>query len=209
PDLEAETSFSYEAGADWLSQKGFKVSATFFQRLHNKLIDYVPTVYGDMPRKENLLPTGNYALAKNVSEVTTTGVETDFQFNRNFSPKSNLWGNIGLVWLNTESSETEASFYISSHAKFLSNFNLHYRLSAFNVSMNGLYKFRNRQEASAIEAKITSDYFVVNTKVEYMFIQNKLGLYIQVDNLFDTDYSDLLGAKMPGRWLMFGASIRL
>lgn len=209
PDLEAETSFSYEVGADWLSQKGFKVSATFFQRLHNKLIDYVPTVYNDMPRKENLLPTGNYALAKNVSEVTTSGVETDFQFTRTFSPKSNLWGNLGLVWLNTESSESEASFYISSHAKFLSNFNLHYRISAFNVSINGLYKFRNKQEASAIEAKITSDYFVVNTKAEYKFLQNKLGLYVQVDNLFDTDYSDLLGAKMPGRWLMFGASIGL
>ena len=209
PNLEAETSFSYEAGADWFSKKGFKISASYFQRLHDKLIDYVPTAYADMPRKDNLLPAASYAFAKNIAEVTTTGFETDIYFSKPLSTKSLLWANLGLVWMNTESSESEASFYISSHANFLSNFSIHYSLSAFSFSANGIYKARNRQEASSINAKVTSDYFVINSKAEYMLIRNKLGIYIQVDNIFNSQYSDLLGAQMPGKWLMFGARIGL
>jgi iron complex outermembrane receptor protein len=68
PDLVAERSFSYEAGADYFATGNLKISSTFFQRFHDDLIDYVTTPYADMPRKDNLSPTGTYALAKNISK---------------------------------------------------------------------------------------------------------------------------------------------
>ncbi len=52
PDLAAETSFSYEAGVDVFAVKNLKISATFFQRDYNDLIDFSSTPYNDMPRKE-------------------------------------------------------------------------------------------------------------------------------------------------------------
>ena len=69
PDLKAERSFSYEAGADYFVTRHIKVAGTFFQRFQKRLIDYVPTPYADMPRKDNLVPGNTYALAKNISEV--------------------------------------------------------------------------------------------------------------------------------------------
>jgi vitamin B12 transporter len=202
PSLKAETSFSYEAGADWFL-KNLKLSGTFFQRRQNNLIDYTATPYGQMPRKDNLSPTGTYGLAKNIASVNTSGFEMDLQYSKAIADKQKLWLTTGLTWLNSESSET-TSFYISSHAKFLGNFSVLYQYSNFSLSLNGIYKNRAKREATAIEATISRDYFVLNAKAEYAVLKKTISVFVQADNIGDTKYSDLLGAKMPGRWLMGG-----
>ncbi|MCF0064248.1 TonB-dependent receptor [Dyadobacter chenwenxiniae] len=208
PALKAEKSFSYEAGADWFltnsNTNQLKISGTFFQRLQNDLIDYVSTPYAQMPRKENLAPTGTFGLALNIAEVNTTGFEIDFQTVNSFSTDQKLIFNAGLTWLKSESSNLEPSFYVSSHAKFLGNFSAIYQVSGFSVSLNGLYKNRAERAASAIEANISKDYFLLNAKAEYAFLNRSLAVFVQADNAFDVQYSDLLGSKMPGRWAMAG-----
>ena len=119
PDLTAERSFSYEAGVDYFLNRSLKISITGFQRNHHELIDYVITSYNAMPRKDNLIPTGRYALAKNISSVTTSGLETDIQYSKKLSPNANLYSSLGFLWLDTKSSEPNPSFYILSHAKLL------------------------------------------------------------------------------------------
>lgn len=146
PELEAERSFSYEAGADYFLTSNLKVSGTYFQRFHKKLIDYVPTPAAQIPRNINLLPTGTYAFAKNIAEVNTSGIETDIQYSKQLQNNSSLWATVGLVWLNSKSSEPTPSFYISSHAKFLANFNLNYTTSRFGLSVNGIYKSRQSKK---------------------------------------------------------------
>ena len=37
-------------------------------------------------------------------------------------------------------------------------------------------------------------------------MDNKLSLNLQILNLLDKEYQNILGAKMPGRWLMGGIS---
>ncbi len=207
PDLEAETSFSYEAGFDFFASPKLKIASSFFERKHKGLIDYVPTPYSEMPRKSNLSTSGTYGLAKNIAEVNTTGFETDIQYNTIIDDNKQLWATLGLLWMRSKSSELIPSFYISSHARFLGNFNLSYQMPYFRLSLNGLYKVREQQEASAINAVITKDYFVMNGKAELLLFKNKLTAFTQVDNIFDFSYSDLLGAIMPKRWLMFGSKI--
>ena len=149
-------------------------------------------------------------LAKNIAKVTTTGVETDIQFSREFTPAQRLWATAGFVWLKSKSSDALPSFYISSHAKYLVNFNVQYvnRLLAFSI--NGLYKERQPQAAaSPAIAKVSKHYYVLNAKAEAFLIRNLLTVYLEVDNLSDTDYTDLLGSQMPGRWLMGGIKITL
>lgn len=204
PGLKAERSFSYEAGADWFLQDKLKVSSTFFQRFHQRLIDYSNTAYSDMPRKENLSPGAVYALAKNVAEVNTSGVETDIQYLHTLNEEQQITASAGLVWLNSKSSDAAPSFYISSHARFLGNFSLIFRSHHFTASINGLYKKRQEQSASSINAIITPDYFIMNAKLEYAFFRKTLSAFVQADNIFDKQYSDLLGTPMPGRWLMGG-----
>jgi vitamin B12 transporter len=210
PDLEAERSISYEAGGDYFSGTRLRISGTFFQRFQERLIDYVPTAYGEMPRKENLSPTGTYALARNISEVNTTGAELDLQYVHSFSEKSQLWSTLGMVWLNSKSSEAVPSFYISSHARFLTNFNVQYTQGRWSFGVNGLYKSRQPQATSnPTIAPVSSDYFLLNAKVEARLWQNRLAAFLQVDNLFNRNYTDLLGAQMPGRWFMGGIKISL
>lgn len=204
PDLKAERSVSYEAGADLFVKTYLKISATFFQRFHQRLIDYSTTPYSEMPRKENLIPTGTYALAKNIASVNTTGFETDIQYTHHFSEQHRLSGSLGLLWLDSKSSDSVPSFYISSHAKFLTNFSVIYQFKDLAVSINGLYKKRKEQIASSINATITPDYFVMNTKAEYFFLHRSLIVFAELDNVFNRQYSDLLGAIMPGRWFIGG-----
>ncbi|MBX2925351.1 MAG: TonB-dependent receptor [Chitinophagaceae bacterium] len=204
PMLKAERSLSYEAGADWFWQNRLKVSATFFQRFHERLIDYSNTAYADMPRKENLSPAGTYALAKNIAEVNTKGFETDIQYTHDLPGQQFITASAGWVWLNSNSSDADPSFYISSHAKFLNNFSVIYQCHNLTLSINGLYKKRQGQSADAINAKITPDYFILNGKAEYSFLHKSLSVFVQTDNIFNKQYSDLLGSVMPGRWMMGG-----
>ena len=209
PDLKAERSFSYEAGADYFAGKSVRLSGTFFQRFHTKLIDYVVTPYSEMPRKVNLSPTGTYALAKNISSVTTTGVETELQYSKQLARNNSFWASVGVTWLESKSSEATPSFYISSHARFLSSFNVHYNTGRFAFAVNGLYKDRQKQIPSVAIAKLSSSYFMMNVKAEAFLIKKRLSVFMEADNVFDERYADLLGAQMPGRWLMGGLKISL
>jgi iron complex outermembrane receptor protein len=74
--------------------------------------------------------------------------------------------------------------------------------------MNGNYKKRKPQTATAINANLSRDYFVMNLRTE-VYLLKKFSVFAQADNLFDTDYSDLLGSQMPGRWLMGGLKLGL
>ena len=206
PDLDAERSFSYEAGADHFIKGNIKISATFFQRLQKRLIDYVPTPYADMPRKDNLVVGGTYALAKNIARVTTTGAELDIQFQKSFSSNTSLYGGVGAVWLDSKSSNMTPSFYISSHAKFLFNYFLDFTSKRLFAEFNGIYKTRKKQAAPAIQKTISKDYYVMNGKAGVWILPGKLKSFVQVNNIFNVSYSDLLGAEMPGRWFLAGAS---
>jgi vitamin B12 transporter len=213
PALEAETSFSYEGGLDWFAADGIKLSATYFSRDYDKLIDYVLTPYSEMPRQDNLMPGGTFYLAKNIAQVTTKGVETDLLFQKQFSNRHTLLTNVGMVWLESESENNTSSLYVSSHARFLTNFTIRYATPLFVISTNGVYKKRSSQAqaetSSLIHADLSPSYFVMNLRGEVILMDSSVSLFGQVDNVFDRQYSDLLGAPMPGRWLMGGIRITL
>jgi vitamin B12 transporter len=209
PDLASENSFSYEAGADFFGLKHLKVSTTVFQQRFTRLIDYVTTPYAAMPRKENLSPTGTYALAQNIGQVNSTGAELDFQYNKKFQDNQQLWATLGFTWIDSKSNNSTPSFYLSSHAKYLANFNIRYTVNRFTCSISGLYKQRTAQTATAINADISKDYFVLNAQVQAFVYKNKVSVFTQANNLFNQRYSDLLGSQMPGRWLMGGFKVIL
>lgn len=210
PDLEAERSFSYEAGADWFAARNLKVSATYFQRRHKKLIDYVSTPAAVIPRNANLVPSATYAFAKNIAAVNTTGYEADLQYTKKWNHEADVWATLGLVWLNSRSSNAAPSLYVSSHAKFAANFSLQGRYKKLSLSANGLYKARQAQKASVPAiVPVSSDYFLLNAKAEATVWKNNLSIFAEVDNVFDRRYADLLGAVMPGRWFMAGIKISL
>jgi vitamin B12 transporter len=210
PYLMPERSYSYEGGVDIYPGNYIKLSFTYFQRFQNKLIDYVLTPYSEMPRKENLIPSGSYYLAKNIAKVNTKGIEAEMQYAKAIKASQQLLITLGSVWLHSRESDTIPSLYLSSHARYLVNFTTQYSISDFLLSVSGIYKDRRPQgDAPAAIAKFTTNYFLLNTRAEYYVKKKTLSVFAQVDNLFNKNYSDLLGASMPGRWIMGGIKISL
>lgn len=208
PDLKAEGSFSYEAGADYFG-KHLRVSSTVFQRRYNDLIDWTTTPYANMPYKGNLSPTGTYSLATNISKMVTSGVEGDIQWSKTYNGKHTFSATGGATWLYSDIQEGQSSFYISSHARFLLNGMLQYRNQLFGINVNGLYKVRDPQSAANIKGAVTKEYFVASVKADVFVIKNKLSVSAEVDNVFNKTYADLTGAQMPGRWVMGGLRLTL
>jgi iron complex outermembrane receptor protein len=209
PFLQAEKSWSYELGADYRMGSNFKWGATAFFRDQNNLIDWTPTPYPMMPRQSNLVITGNYSLATNVSSVKTKGIETDLTYNKKWGEDYELNLSTGLVWLSSTSPNKTPSFYISSHARFLWNEQIIFRARKLQLSVNSVYKIRNTQTASAINATLSPNYFLVNSKFSYLTTKRKGNVFLEITNLTNTAYSDLLGAIMPSRWIAAGFQLTL
>ena len=209
PALEAERSLNMEIGADLLLDKPFQVHATIFRRNQSSLIDWAPTMYADIPLRPNLIPTGIYALASNIANIDTKGAELDLSGDHSWGEETKLRWNSGITVLKTGKGNSIPSFYLSSHAKLLWNSNMRISNKFGAVSMGTVYKKRNQQTANAINARISPEYFTVNLRIEKYLFTKKAGLMLQIDNLTDVAYSDLLGSIMPGRWMQFGCWMNL
>ncbi|TCZ73881.1 TonB-dependent receptor plug domain-containing protein [Flaviaesturariibacter aridisoli] len=209
PDLSAERATALEAGGDLFLGKGFRVSGTYFNRLHTGLIDYVTTPYAQMPRRDNLVPGGAYALAQNLADVNIRGGELDLQYLKRTRKGAELQASAGLTWAEAESKNGVAGFYLTSFAKYLVNGSISYSTRRLELGFTALYKERAAaQSASAIKAELAKDYFVLNGKAQFFVLPARLGVFVQADNLFNKTYSDLLGAQMPGRWIQAGAQFK-
>jgi iron complex outermembrane receptor protein len=209
PNLEAERSLSYEVGMDLFIKSNWRISSTLFKRDQQKMIDWATTSYTNMPRKSNLIPTGIYALASNIAKVNTAGFETDVQYQQQWSNGKKIVASMGMVWLDSKVLDGIPSFYISSHAKFLVNASVVYTCKSLQLSSNAIYKIRTAAQASAINADLSENYLVMNFRALVFVKKQKAGLFVEATNLFNASYSDLLGAPMPGRWLLAGFNLAL
>jgi vitamin B12 transporter len=207
PNLTAETAESYEVGADYIASKNLKFSATVFERNHTNLIDWTGTPYTNMPRKINLVDTGKYQLASNIASVITKGIELDVQYLRSFG-KHDLETTIGAIWMESSSSNKTPSLYVSNHARLLVNLRITYRHQWLGLTINGLYKERNEQSAKDM-IPLSPSYMLFNARANVYLMKNKLTLFVQADNVFDQNYSDILGSVMPNRWLMGGVKLMI
>jgi vitamin B12 transporter len=201
PDLQTERSWSYDIGIDY-THSFFRAGIGAFSRVQTNLIDWVPTPYANMPRRGNLIPTGSYALSKNIKSLTTNGIEAIIGLHRQWK-KHILTADIGLTLLRSTGSDSIPSFYILSHAKMLIQGSLLYQCRRFSLALNSSYKERNPQTAPAIKANISSSYWLVNVKIG-MMLWRTIGIYTTINNIGNQDYGDLLGSRMPRRWIMGG-----
>ncbi len=208
PGLKAESSWNFEAGSDWFSDNGMRISLSGFSRFHKNLIDYESTAYANMPRKDNLDTNGTYILAKNLSSVQTRGLEADVYFRKEFSGNQSIESSVGLVLMESISGSKTPSLYVSNHARFLGNFNLSYKLGQFSLSANGLYKVRSSESKAGL-APVSPDYFLLNLRSECRLFDNTVIVFFQADNVLNKRYSDILGPQMPGRWLSGGLRVQI
>ena len=205
PNLLAERSWSQEVGFDYDFNDHWQFKATGFLRQAGNLIDYVETNETDIPNNGNLQAGADYFFAQNIAGVTTRGLETELWFRRPMGERGRVNASVGYAFLNTTNEEDIVSVYISSHARHLLTTNLLLQAGAWELGLNGLYKVRNERFAASIGSQLDPSYSLWNVRAGYQ-VTPEFSLNLQVHNVLDADYQDILGAQMPGRWLMAGVS---
>ena len=210
--LQAERTLNYELGADYRPLPGLLARATGFIRKGNNQIDYVPTpgsLVIEASGLTNLDPNASYRYAQNLFSVTTHGLETELTYAHAFSPKTRFDGSIGYTYVHVTNAENIASQYLANIARHVVSGTVGCTSRRVNVSLSGLWKQRDGSAAAAIARTQSTEYLVFNARLEAALLPERLWLTGQVLNLFNEQYSDLLGAQMPTRWLMAGVRLAL
>lgn len=202
PNLEAERSWNFELGADYYFQSNLKASVTSFYRMGKNLIDYVATPANEINTSVSLDSNGTYFYAQNLASVNTFGIEAELWYQWKINEKAHFDFTFGYTYLDTENPKGEVSKYVSAHANHLFNINLLYKTGIFNIGLSGLFKERKTAFSDAIGMALSPSYFVLNGVVGASVLKNRLHVNIEVMNIFDENYQDILGALMPGRWFI-------
>ncbi len=201
PDLNAEQSWSQEAGLDYLLFRFLTLKLTFFRRNAKELIDYVPTLSNEIPNNQNLQPNETYFFAQNISDVTTRGLELETWYDNEWNDLVRLRFGLGYTFINTSNPEDIISVYLSNHAKHLLTSHYFLDLPRWSLGISTLFKSRPSRFAETIRSEIKPNYWVFHGKVNYRFNPG-LSAEFQMNNIFDEKYSNILGAPMPRRWIM-------
>lgn len=206
PDLLAERAWSQELGFDLRLSDKLTLSTTGYLRQSDNLIDYVSTnqsEIGSVSEIGSLQSGADYFFAQNITSVNTKGIEAFARWHNQFTENSSLHINLGYNYTDTSNEEDVISVYISSHARHLFTFNSYLQIGRLNIGLNGLYKDRNERIASTINSNLSANYFVMNSRISLDLGQG-LSANLDVRNLLDEEYANILGAQMPGRWILAG-----
>lgn len=207
PDLLAEVSWSQEMGVDVQVTERLLLKATGFFRQSDRLIDYVMTPASQIGAVGDLQSEADYLFARNIADVNTQGVEFEVHHSFKLAEHNELMLIGGYTFTNTGNQEDVISVYIANHARHLATLSTIWRVDRFNFNISGLYKARNERFASAINSTLDPQYLLWNSRCSYR-LTDKLSISAQVQNIFDVDYENILGAPMPGRWFIGSLGIR-
>ena len=175
PDLEPEHAISNELGFKYDSEK-IKFSTSFFQRKSTNIIDYVKESESDKWK------------ATNIRNLDTKGFDFDFNY-------INLI-RVGYTYLFDDSYVNEINFSRYSINSFRHQLSTRLLLNySGRLSQNLIFKYGERSDKS--------NHSVVDTNINYR-LGNKSYLFISINNILDTSYSETNLVPMPGRNFLFG-----
>ena len=211
PNLLAERGWSQEIGMDYRASKNWQLKTTVFSRQSTNLIDFVSTdqtEIGSVSDIGTLQENANYFFAKNITDVKTVGLEAESNLIYRFGKNSKFQWNLGYTFLSTSNDEQVISVYISSHAKHVLTSKFNINLNRVDLGIVGLYKQRTALIASNIDSELSREYIIWNAHIGFRITEN-FGLNFQTQNVFNEQYQNILGARMPSRWLMGGVKWKL
>ena len=217
PDLLAEVSNSYDLGGDVYFENGIQLSVTGFYRSSTNLIDFSLRNQSTITNLNNLIADEDYFYADNISESNVKGIEITAKKKWYYQERVLVDLNLGYTYLKTKADAGTLSRYISNHPSSQLSSMLNFRVYKFNVSLASLLQYRNPEEVVVMDelnnpivtiGSIPSSYLTHNLKVGYNTISN-VQLYFEIFNLTNTEYQEILGAVIPGRWWSFGINYRV
>lgn len=201
-NLLAERSITHELGMLYRNE-GWSIDLSIFQRRSSNLIDYVVTNSDSIEGLPNLRASTNYLYAQNISSSATQGIELQLQKKFEFG-KVSLFPQLAYTFLQTTTEDSVVSKYIANHPVHQMNIGLTVSAGAFGLQVNCSQIRRNADAFEAIAGAIPDAYGIGNLKLSYKVHEDKFGVYLQINNIRDQKYQEILGAQMPGRWTIVG-----
>lgn len=208
PDLVAESSHSFDLGGEWTLGKKGRLSLTGFYRTSENLIDYALTNSNDINNVNNLVPNEDYYYASNVAESETYGVEFSLGQTLALSNDVNITGEVNYTYIETNTPSGELSYYIANHPKNQLGMNLKTNVYKWWLMANGSIATRQEEIVESVNGVIDDNYAILNLKLGYRMTP-KVMPYVELMNATDSQYQEILGARMPGRWWMVGVNWNL
>ncbi|MGE4357382.1 MAG: TonB-dependent receptor plug domain-containing protein, partial [Candidatus Omnitrophota bacterium] len=189
PDLVPEHAFSWDIGLDKMMENGL-YSATFFIRKNRNTIDWIKENYQD-PWQAN-----------NIGEIFFKGIELDYKFIKPEKEEKTFYlERFGYTYLQSRrKSEISISKYVLDHLQH--QFVLAFKnILPFGFTQTWNLNYKERAEGSG--------WFVLNSRINKNFSSRGFNyeLFLEGTNLTDTEYSDIYGVDMPGRWFAAGIKI--
>jgi iron complex outermembrane receptor protein len=184
PNLKPESAWSYEAGLDWYPSAHWLLSATGFTSRQTNVIDYV--------RANSSLPW----MAENLTHVDLTGSELSAEWRP-------LQGQDFKLALTTLTGSSAALQGLQS--KYAFNFPTQNALMEWNGRWkNGLIL----RERLRVVHRITGQLYPVfdsSAALDY----GRIHPYLQITNLTNADYQEVVGVLMPPRAFAGGIELQL
>ena len=179
PNLLPENAISAEIGYRF-QKNNFLGKISGFLRNSNNAIDWTKQNQKDIWRAEN------------IGKIETKGVEVEIGQNFNSFIKSY---SIGYTYLNSKSQQPD---------HFISRYSLENLKHQFVAKIENkfLKNFNNQLIYKYNERVTTGSYQILDEKLSYDF--RKLNLYVLVNNITNSNYTETFGIPMPKRWFHVG-----
>jgi Outer membrane receptor for ferrienterochelin and colicins len=215
PLLDPESSVTFDAGVDWRpgSTPGVQFSATYFYRVSDRLIDYVLTPAAEIStaRSGQIAAGESYFYTRNIADSRTRGVETELSVRRQIAERLYLGVRLGYTYLRTTNEENVVSRYIANHPEHQASLVVDYQWAdRVELRSETYLQTRDEERMEALNSEVRGAYVVSNVKATVQVRAGRLAglrLFSRVYNIGNTQYQEILGAPMPGRWVSAGVEL--
>jgi iron complex outermembrane receptor protein len=203
PDLAAESAYTFDVGIDAFVSKKLQFTNTVFARQSSNLIDYTLTNSLDINNLINLRDSTDYFYAQNIKESFTWGNEFGVKYTHKYL-QGLVNANVNYTYINTTTPDSVVSKYIANHPVHNINGSVNATFSGFGLNIGGAYITRNADAIADINGEIKPNYALLNAKFSYTAEGFPVSVYLDVRNILNTQYQEILGANMPQRWILGG-----
>lgn len=182
PSLKPENAVSYELGYQF-QQARTLFKASVFGKESKNAIDWSKQSEGDVWHAEN------------ISNVKSLGLETEIAQGFD-SVIKNI--SVGYTYLDNKMSKGEMDFSRYALDNLKHQFNAKLQLKAKKLGTDIIYRYNERVALGS--------YNLLDAKINYQF--PKLDVYLLVNNITGTQYTETSLVSMPGRWFMVGFTFK-
>ncbi|MBX2844794.1 MAG: TonB-dependent receptor [Saprospiraceae bacterium] len=204
PDLDTESSWTFEIGGDFFPSNQVLINSSIFYRASENLIDYTFTNADNIENATNLQAGEDYFYATNISNTDTFGAELSINTHFELTTTSKLLLNGGYTFLDTSNDADAVSKYLANHPDHNINFVVGIDTKWFALSSATNFIQRDQEIVDAIGAEVQDSYAISHLNASIKPGIQGVRFNGRVNNIFDENYQEILGAQLPGRWFSAG-----